>query len=317
MRDDPQFAALAAEGELMLRALVEDLAAIPGVEVVTLLDARLAIELPAKAHRIAPGEDFWARFRRVAHEAEAVWPIAPEQDAILEQLTKEVIACGRTLLNSRPEAVRTAASKRATAAALGAAGIPVIPIFASESELPAEIEEAVVKPDDGAGCRDTRLFHSRDELRNRAKDGIPPTEIVQPFVHGGVFSLSALFFEGRGRLLACNRQYVSEKDGELRFEGVKVNAKQDPERRYRRLVTQIAATLPGLWGYAGIDFIDTEAGPLVLEVNPRLTTSYAGLRRVLGVNPARLVLELPDSLEESFSPIHSTGVSAEIRVAHA
>lgn len=317
MRGDPRFAVLAAEGELMLRALVGDLAAIPGVEVVTLLDARLDIELPAKVHGVVPGDDFWAKFRRAAHEAEAVWPIAPEQDGVLERITKEAIACGRTLLNSRPDAVRVAASKRAAAAALSAAGIAVIPTFGSEAELPPEVEEAVVKPDDGAGCQDTLIFHTREEIRGWAKGNISSAHIFQPFVHGGAFSVSALFCEGRGRLLACNRQYVSAQDGRLKFEGVKVNAKQDPDLRYRRLVAQVAGALPGLWGYAGIDFIDTETGPLVLEVNPRLTTSYAGLRRAIGINPARLVLELPDSLEESFSPIRSTGLSTDVKVAHA
>ncbi|MBK1722946.1 hypothetical protein [Thiocystis violacea] len=32
--------------------------------------------------------------------------------------------------------------------------------------------------------------------------------------------------------------------------------------------------------------------PRVLEVNPRLTTSYAGLAEALGINPAELVLGL-------------------------
>jgi tyramine---L-glutamate ligase len=31
---------------------------------------------------------------------------------------------------------------------------------------------------------------------------------------------------------------------------------------------------------------------VVLEINPRLTTSYAGLGRALGCNPAGLVLDL-------------------------
>jgi predicted ATP-grasp superfamily ATP-dependent carboligase len=72
-----------------------------------------------------------------------------------------------------------------------------------------------------------------------------------------------------------------------------------------------------LWGYAGIDFIDTDAGPLALEVNPRLTTSYAGLRRAMGINPALLVLELPDSLDESFTPIRPLSRAVEIEIAHA
>ncbi|MGH8631452.1 MAG: ATP-grasp domain-containing protein, partial [Burkholderiales bacterium] len=266
MRDDPLASALAPEGELMLRALVDDLTAVPRVEVVVLLDSRLDIELPAKVHGIGPADDFWSMFRRAAHDAEAVWPIAPEQGGILARLTQEVVGCGRTLLNSRLGAVRVAASKRATAAALEAARIPAIPVFTAESELAPEIEETVVKPDDGAGCRDTLLFRSRDELRGWAQHNASSQHVIQPFVHGEAFSVSALFCEGRGRLLACNRQYVSEKEGRLQFEGVKVNARQDPDGRYRRLVTAVARALPDLWGYAGIDFIGTESGPLVVEV---------------------------------------------------
>jgi len=54
--------------------------------------------------------------------------------------------------------------------------------------------------------------------------------------------------------------------------------------------------MPGLWGLCGVDFVETGAGPVVIEVNPRLTTSYAGLHRAIGINPAHLVLELPASL---------------------
>jgi predicted ATP-grasp superfamily ATP-dependent carboligase len=50
--------------------------------------------------------------------------------------------------------------------------------------------------------------------------------------------------------------------------------------------------MPELWGYAGVDVMRCEQELRVLEVNPRLTTSYAGLRRSLGINPAALVLDL-------------------------
>jgi predicted ATP-grasp superfamily ATP-dependent carboligase len=52
--------------------------------------------------------------------------------------------------------------------------------------------------------------------------------------------------------------------------------------------------MPDLWGYVGIDLIDGATGPLVLEVNPRLTTSYVGLARAIRMNPAALVLGLLD-----------------------
>ena len=50
--------------------------------------------------------------------------------------------------------------------------------------------------------------------------------------------------------------------------------------------------MPNLWGYAGIDLIEKAEQILVLEINPRLTTSYAGIHEAIGINCARAVLEL-------------------------
>lgn len=45
----------------------------------------------------------------------------------------------------------------------------------------------------------------------------------------------------------------------------------------------MAEAIPGLEGLFGIDILLTAEGPVVVEVNPRLTTAYAGLRRALGI----------------------------------
>ncbi|TFF87311.1 MAG: ATP-grasp domain-containing protein, partial [Promethearchaeota archaeon] len=42
-------------------------------------------------------------------------------------------------------------------------------------------------------------------------------------------------------------------------------------------------------GYFGIDFIIKGKNILFIEINPRLTTSYLGLRNVLDQNPAKLI----------------------------
>jgi predicted ATP-grasp superfamily ATP-dependent carboligase len=49
--------------------------------------------------------------------------------------------------------------------------------------------------------------------------------------------------------------------------------------------------LPGLVGYVGVDLVLTEAGPVVTDVNPRLTTAYLGVRAALDANIAALALE--------------------------
>jgi len=316
MLDDPRIIALAPEGELMLRALVNDLTAIPGVEVTVLRDARLPADLPATIHSVGEADAFWPIFRRAAGEADAVWPIAPEQGGILAGITREVIRCGRTLLGCRPEAVKIATSKRATAEVLSRAGIPVVPVYADESSVPGEVNDIVVKPDDGAGCQDTRLFQDRAELRNWLQAHPDPKWIFQPFVRGDARSLSMLCCDGRARLLACNRQKVEIADGAFRFDGVSVNAVSDRDGRYAEFASRVALALPGLWGYCGADFVETAGGPVVVEVNPRLTTSYAGLHRAVGLNPAELVLGLPGSLESWNDPMRGSR-AIEVELIHA
>jgi predicted ATP-grasp superfamily ATP-dependent carboligase len=58
------------------------------------------------------------------------------------------------------------------------------------------------------------------------------------------------------------------------------------------LVTAVAQAIPELWGYAGIDLLQTQRGLQVLEINPRLTTASAGLQAALGINLARAVIGL-------------------------
>ena len=61
------------------------------------------------------------------------------------------------------------------------------------------------------------------------------------------------------------------------------------------MAQSVCRAIPGLWGYVGVDLIMTEEGPVVLEVNPRLTTSYVGLSQSIGINLASLMLQLAEN----------------------
>ena len=117
-------------------------------------------------------------------------------------------------------------------------------------------------------------------------------------------------------MLACNRQKVELENGAFRFDGVSVNAVADTDGRYAALASAVCRALPGLWGYCGVDFIDADTGPMVLEVNPRLTTSYSGLHQAIEINPAQLVLELPGSIEGVARAANRTH-AVDVEIAHA
>lgn len=307
LASEPLSTSLAREGDLMARALVRDLAALPGVEICVSRDPRLPdLDGVSNLHP-DPGEAPLASYARMVRDCDAAWPVAPETGGVLEALSRITLESGRVLLGTRPEAVALAASKRATARRLVEYGIAAVPAFIEGEPLPGIAGPWVVKPDDGAGSSDTFCFPDRaaaaDWLAARGRGFI-----AQPWIEGQALSLSALFADGEGRLLAVNRQHLGVKGGRVALEALTVNALPDPGGRFARLAAEVARALPGLWGYAGIDLVNAPAGPVVVEVNPRLTTSWCALGEALGCNPAALVLKLLAS--GTLPPLPDTAVGA-------
>jgi predicted ATP-grasp superfamily ATP-dependent carboligase len=292
LADAPLPPALAREGDMMVRALLADLADLPGVRLATSRDPRLPPLAGVQTIAPAPGEDPLALYARGAAAADAAWPTAPETGGALARLARTTLALGTTLLGCRPDAIRLTTSKRATSLALGAAGLPVVPTFGAGDRLPPLPGPWVVKPDDGAGCEDTHIVPDwRAAAERLARD--PARSVAQPWIAGCPASLSLLCRDGQGELLCGNRQHVRVVGGRPVLAGITVNGVSDPDGRLAAVARRIAAAVPGLWGYVGVDLVLTEAGePVVLEINPRLTTSYCGLRRALGINAAARVLDV-------------------------
>jgi predicted ATP-grasp superfamily ATP-dependent carboligase len=283
--------ALLAEASAMARALVEDLADIPGISVIGLRDHRLAACSPrAQWTEVRSASQWQERIEHAIRGSDATWPIAPETAGALEAISQRVLSAGRRLVGSRPQAVRVAASKLATARCLERAGVPVVPTFSLEA-LPASAEDPwIAKPDDGCGCEDVRWFAELGAALRWMKSRGGRPFVLQPYTPGEALSLSAVALDGKVALLSVNRQRVALHDGALSYQGSVVNAVADLDGRFQRLAQEVAAAIPGLWGYFGVDLILSRGEPLVVDVNPRLTTSYAGLRESRGINAAAMVL---------------------------
>ena len=286
-----------AEANAMVAALVGDLTALDGIHVTLCWDNRLPPpSFPTDRvalFPVAPGEDPEARWRYAAARCDVVWPIAPESDGLLGHVSALFRSTGRPVVACTPDAIALASSKTATVAQLAAHGIAAIPTVSFGAPLPPA-DRHVVKPDDGAGCLDTFIVAD-------IATWTPPHAgrwIVQPLVEGVACSLSMLVDNDGGvRLLGCNRQRVERGSGNFSFHGVEVGAMEHRRAAWEPLARAIAAAIPGLRGYVAVDLIDrpddTESdGPVVVEVNPRLSVGYSGLSRVLGWNPAGDILDL-------------------------
>lgn len=291
MAGEPLPPSLTREADMMVRSLVADLLEIPGIGVQCSRDPRLAPIPLVDSLSPRSGEDVRSLFARGVAAADAVWPTAPETGGVLEQLATEILQSRRILLGCAPAAVRVAGSKHATALALKRAGINVVPTFGPGDPIIPLSGPWVLKPDDGAGSQGVRRVAGWREAAE-ALSHSPRGLVAQPWLSGNPCSLSLLCPEGEAVLLSVNRQLVRIEDDQVQLEGVTANAIPDSDGRFAALGQRVAQAIPGLWGYVGIDFVLTDAGPVVLEINPRLTASYCGLRQTLGVNVAARVLDM-------------------------
>lgn len=294
MLDSPLPPSLSEEGDIMLKALISDLAEIDGVEVHTTRDARLSeLELPVVCHMLHNLEDFPLAWQACMEVADAVWPVAPEFSNVLQHISEAVISQGKVLLNSPPRAVQTTSSKLATTNRLQAQGISVVPTYRFEDGVPDHNGSWVVKPDDGVGCQGIRICRDRDDLCQQF-EALPKNSeyVIQPFVHGTPTSLNILACNGEALVLSVNHQRIAMTDYGFVLLGCVVNGHLKHRARFLKIGREVVAALPDLWGIIGVDIIDTKDGLRVLEVNPRITTSYVGLKESTGINPAALVLDL-------------------------
>ena len=275
---------------MMLEALLSDLLELQGVELFTTRDPRLPpLVLPVKVEVLRSPDDIWGAWQRCIDESDAVWPIAPESGGMLEKFS--TMAQSKKLLGCTPSTIRITASKRATALHLATHGVPVVPTYLS-AEAPANDIAWVAKPDDGVGCEDTRRFIDYHALIAWLGEGRQGSHVIQPWLEGEAASLSMICHDGKAQLLSCNHQLIDIADGSIHYRGSLLNGMASHWDKFDVIARQVASVLPGLVGYVGVDVIVSGDEVIVLEINPRLTTSYVGLHRAIGGNPAGLVLDL-------------------------
>lgn len=147
----------------------------------------------------------------------------------------------------------------------------------------------VVKPDDGAGAADVRVHVRRaDALADHgARTRLGQRSTLEPWVDGEALSLSLLYAPGRVELLSINRQQIEHSaGGVLNYRGVQVAALPLTHAwaaALRDCAAGVLRALPGLHSYVGVDVVWNAArGPVVIEVNPRLTCAYVGPSERLG-----------------------------------
>ncbi|MEJ7592440.1 MAG: ATP-grasp domain-containing protein [Planctomycetaceae bacterium] len=274
--------------------------------------------------------DTWPTILRPqSHQAalDAVLLIAPECDGVLVSLLKAVQvsdAWPMLSLNLNWRLAEIFADKRMTDVWLRQHGIATIPTrtidlttadllrgtlpqdsirqSVTRTDGSTDDQLAVLKPRDGAGADsvrivriDHRLFQ---ELPQQASDN--DRWMLQPCMPGIACSVGFIGGGERGptMILPPARQNIRVNDGEVSYHGGQIPCEPAIASRIAPMAEKIAVALGSFNGYLGADLLvdpavpeDSEGSVRVVEVNPRLCTSYVGYQAFAEDNLAVWILQ--------------------------
>jgi predicted ATP-grasp superfamily ATP-dependent carboligase len=277
-------ASLHAEGRAMFLALLHDACRDPELDVTALVDATRPLPLPARVRSRSVAVDAEVDVLVAeALRAEMTIVVAPETDGLLARRVAAVRQAGGAVLASDATFLAVAADKQATVHALAAAGVPVPAgrLLAAGDEWPAGFcTPAVRKPSDGVGGEDLIVV---------PRGGRPPAPVprdtrLEVLAEGVPVGVSCLCGHGPPVPLAPLRQRFVAGPGSPYVGGEPLVDRGVQRRATTLAVRAIAAVTRAAGGRArgwvGVDMIlgphADGRGDRVLEVNPRVTTSFVG-----------------------------------------
>ncbi|MFW9823543.1 MAG: ATP-grasp domain-containing protein [Candidatus Thorarchaeota archaeon] len=312
---------LFCEGYGMLRSIILDFKTL-NFEIATMLDYRieyLAQFLPLDELIIVEKKiNFLKHFKNLIKTCSYIFIIAPESGKRLYNLTKIAKLANKKLLSTNLQGIKLGMSKWRTYEFFRRNKIStpktyLIPFRKTELDTNFIQQEfnklkkpVIIKPEDGVGAESIYYIESQEQLSRYflkflQKDKTRRKYIIQEFIPGIDLSMSLIGIPHINDsqykapiLLSVNSQEINIKNAEFISEyfggTTPVVDYSNLEKKINEIFENIDFST--ILGYFGIDFIRTlDARLFFIEINPRLTTSYIGLRNVININPAQLIID--------------------------
>lgn len=315
---------LLREGTAMWRALLEDVSV--WATVVTAVDPRMSLEHEESTEFWSMRLDSppWQEWAEIALTCDAAIVVAPETDSLLIKAITRLRTAGVLVLAVGNAALGVTSDKWQTAKWMHREGIPHPETWSLDPDtlepvcsrplasLPQSTSEGfVVKPRDGCGAMGIRQYVELDA----ALASLLPYEIAQRRITGrpGSLSVVACGADHHCTFLPAVWQTIESDDDAradscFRYQGGCGPVSHEFQLRSQALVTRVIESMPGKpSGFIGVDWIaGTDPNhDCVIEINPRLTTSYVGIRQMLAENITERLLTRRDEPLELTADIES------------
>ncbi|MCG8652689.1 MAG: ATP-grasp domain-containing protein, partial [Pirellulales bacterium] len=268
---------LRTEGAAMLRAITTDLNEV--ADVVVPLDQQLNLSVDAgEVVEIHADQPLWAQWIEAARNCDAALIVVPESDGTLAKGVAMLRAAGIDVIAGSGDFLRVASDKLLTAKTLLAAGV-AHPLYFALSDQRFENDlrphgRFVVKPRDGCGTHKIQKFDSFEAACQELNE----EQLLQAWMPGQSVSVAVVTSGTHQTFLPAVSQSLVESN--CQYAGGCGPLDDESQRRATSLASRaIAAMPPTARGFVGLDLLLAErpSEDCVIEINPRLTTSYVGL----------------------------------------
>ncbi|MHA1409912.1 MAG: ATP-grasp domain-containing protein [Candidatus Odinarchaeia archaeon] len=297
-----------SEGYAMLNATVQDFQRIEN-KVYTTLDYRIANFVPPLKVEIVtvlrPGQDIFDIFDSVCKEVDQILIIAPENNDILYRLTRIAENNQIIILGSTSESIKLVSNKWnvqliAKNCDLTVPNTVKVNFETSIDELREILKNtgypAIFRNLDSVGSSGVFYITKKSDLNSiiaKMKETTNYNEfLIHKYIKGISVSVSLISNGINSQALSLNAQVVNfdKKQGEMNYIGGYVPLKYKLSRTIKKQAATLIENISGLRGYLGVDLVLSEDDKIYfLEVNPRITTSYVALRKIVDFNLAEII----------------------------
>lgn len=306
---------ITVEGQYILEGLLTDLN-LTGADYLISRYSKLnknTIDESRNCNPIMIDEDVSNWLNENISDYDACFPVAPEEDLILYGLTKILEDNGVKIIGSSSDAVLTCSDKYKTYELLK----NDFPLVKSEKVYFSNLKDyknifkgnnkMLVKPADGVSCSGVRVVQSYADLikgaANIKRMTRLPFLLLQDYLEGMSTSVSILSTGKNALPVSLNFQDIKLHQNKLVYTGGKAPYEHRLSDEAKDISKKAVESISGLKGYVGVDLLLDEVNDTVniLEINPRLTTSYVALRRLSNFNLGEAIIkavngELPSKI---------------------
>jgi len=298
-----------SEGYAMLRCVISDCKT-AGHKVTTFLDTRLTdFNPPNKADDIIPistRDEFYKKITEFSSLVEGVYVIAPESGQVLENIVEMVENSGGTSLNCKVNAIKHVSNKMSTYETLKKHEIQVPKTSLVDTDeklnriksLAKNLGYPVVfKPLEGVSCNGLSFVKTEKDIQMAllkiAQESTREHFIIQKQITGKNASACVFSDGNKAKAVSLNKQFVSlsSPGDESKYYGGIIPYNHLLEKMALKTAERAVEGVKGLRGYVGVDMVLTDRESIVIEINPRLTVSYVGLKKAVNFNPGQAIIE--------------------------